>query len=424
MTVGCSMMPDWLRLPEELVASIAIRLTLISDYIRFGAVCTLWNSIATKNRHRLPGHLPWLLLQPTTTSTNPLLSSLCTCKKNSTSTSTRRRRVCGAGTGGWLIAVDDSTAVVSLFNPFTGFEIPLPPLATATNSSSCYLWKAVLSISPPAEYSGFVVMALYGQPRSHKQRLLALLYSRPNSPNNNDFSWLSLDQTPRVHDHSDIIADIICYKGRFYAVDNRGRLFECDIYNHHHHHSPPRLRLAATHLHEFHQAPAPERKDNYIHGNKRYLVESIQGDLLQAVVLCNNNVNIIRRLISTHHAADQEAAAAAEIGIEVFKHVKGDEREEMGRWVCGADDDEAAAGVGEQILVLGLYASFAFSASKHFADRPAPCKGTWIYNGGFCYPADNSGIFTYTMVSRKLAFLMFFKQNVAPRLEFLLHAEP
>ncbi|XP_068642002.1 F-box protein At2g26160-like [Aristolochia californica] len=305
--------PDWVSLPEELLALIAIKLTLISDYIRFGAVCSLWNSVATNNRHRLPGQLPWLVT-PTTPFSIP--------------SAAQSKRVCGTGDGGWVITVE-SNCVVSLFNHFTGLEKPLPPLTALQSSDKMkYLWKAVLS-SPPASSSDpdFIVMALYGP-----QKCLAFY-----KPENNTWVALDINQTQDT-------ADLICHKGHFYAVDYSGRVVVCDLNSRR---SPRTIEFA----------PAPERKD--YHSSKRYLVESVHGELLQ-VVGCN-------RLYDSH----------GEVGMEVFRH-KGAERSEEKGW-------DRVEDLGEQILLLGYYASLALSASQFTAFTAfTGCKGNWIYNGDFC----------------------------------------
>ncbi|XP_068637937.1 putative F-box protein At5g55150 [Aristolochia californica] len=177
-----------------------------------------------------------------------------------------------------------------------------------------HLWKAVLS-SPPASPSdsGFVVMALYGQ-----QKCLAFY-----KPGNN--AWVALD----INQTQDI-AGLICSKGHFYAVDYRGRVVACDLNTRH---SPNTIEFAA----------APERKD--YHSSKRYLVESIHGELWQ-VVGCN-------RLYDTH----------GEVGIEVFRHNGAEKNEEKG-WVRVAD-------LGEEILLLDFRAENPVSSAE-----PRPAGGT------------------------------------------------
>ncbi|KAK4735537.1 hypothetical protein R3W88_009798 [Solanum pinnatisectum] len=56
-------MPDWSKVPLDLLVSIGRCLNLIEDYLNFGCVCKSWHSLATKNNFNNDlSRAPWLLL--------------------------------------------------------------------------------------------------------------------------------------------------------------------------------------------------------------------------------------------------------------------------------------------------------------------------------------------------------------------------
>lgn len=70
-----SMASSWAELPEHLPSLIIPRLSM-TDYVRFGCVCTWWNSIIKKREYRPKPESPWLILLAHHNDTNARFLSL------------------------------------------------------------------------------------------------------------------------------------------------------------------------------------------------------------------------------------------------------------------------------------------------------------------------------------------------------------
>lgn len=127
---------DWACLPGDLIDSVLDKLFVISDYIRFGAVCKSWNSLSKKhykekrilqNNHQLP----WLHLLCTITGehteklmnlyniTTGEISKFQFCRPINTHDLT-----CCGSSYGWLFYMDKFSLFV--FNPLSGTVIRFP----------------------------------------------------------------------------------------------------------------------------------------------------------------------------------------------------------------------------------------------------------------------------------------------------------
>nr|XP_009419042.1 PREDICTED: F-box protein SKIP23-like [Musa acuminata subsp. malaccensis] len=130
----------WTGLRQHLVKLTSHFLRSASDYIRFRAVCKCWRSAVPPRPRHLPAQLPFLLYL----STPEPRKSSAFCLANAFNGSMRRlphttSMYCIGSSYGWLILISEVTSAVSLFNPVTAEDIPLPPLSTLpsfTNKSN------------------------------------------------------------------------------------------------------------------------------------------------------------------------------------------------------------------------------------------------------------------------------------------------
>ncbi|CAL9780040.1 unnamed protein product [Musa acuminata subsp. burmannicoides] len=121
----------WTGLRQHLVKLTSHFLRSASDYIRFRAVCKCWRSAVPPRPRHLPAQLPFLLYLSTPEPRN----SSAFCLANAFNGSMRRlphttSMYCIGSSYGWLILISEATSAVSLFNPVTAEDIPLPPLST------------------------------------------------------------------------------------------------------------------------------------------------------------------------------------------------------------------------------------------------------------------------------------------------------
>ncbi|CAI0417307.1 unnamed protein product [Linum tenue] len=139
------MAADWQNLPDELLNTIATKLTTLSANIRFTGVSRSWRLAGLQDRHRLIGRqIPGLILPPppdnNTISTRkfiPLTEFINHHKKNTNNrqgTNTNElaipwrlaeRSLCIGWCRGWMLVLDYNCKL-TLQNPLTGSEFALP----------------------------------------------------------------------------------------------------------------------------------------------------------------------------------------------------------------------------------------------------------------------------------------------------------
>ncbi|KAJ8499172.1 hypothetical protein OPV22_009724 [Ensete ventricosum] len=125
----------WAGLRQHLLKLTSSFLRNASDYIRFRAVCKCWRSAVPPGPRHLPTQLPFLLCLSTPEPRN----SSAFCLADAFNGSMRRlphttSMYCIGSSYGWLILISEATSAVSLFNPVTAEDIPLPRLSTLPSS--------------------------------------------------------------------------------------------------------------------------------------------------------------------------------------------------------------------------------------------------------------------------------------------------
>lgn len=128
--------PDWSLLLPELLQSISEKITCITDYIYFRAVCWRWRLATLPIPHHLTPQLPWLLL-PRASREDILIEPKIQFYGLSWSEMRTLRdpvlqgsRICGASRG-WIIL--ERNKEVFLLNPVTRANIPVSSLSGVPN---------------------------------------------------------------------------------------------------------------------------------------------------------------------------------------------------------------------------------------------------------------------------------------------------
>ncbi|XP_078156628.1 putative F-box protein At5g55150 [Carex rostrata] len=119
---------DWQHLPPELLQVIGKKVTSLTDYIRFRAVCRPWQSASTLRPDHLPLQLPWLMLPYRSDGNNDSTRrfyDLSASKIHELDLPETRGMSIRGSSHGWLVL--QKRHVVSLFNPITRATISLPP---------------------------------------------------------------------------------------------------------------------------------------------------------------------------------------------------------------------------------------------------------------------------------------------------------
>lgn len=238
---------DWSDLPPEMHETIAKKLKIQKDYVRFRAVCLAFRNATPKIPKHLPCQLPWLMLPRSTNDQEPddLINTRrflsISDKKihliNLPEDSDSHRR-CGSSHG-WLVILDE-TPLISIVNPLTHAKQCLPPLSSFPNVTSfapnetgreytlktldddvytCnakemrdfYIKKVVFSSSPSNEDVEYYALAILNQTGD-------LAYCKKG-----DQCWKFID------DANSFCEDVVYHKGCFYAVSKHGTIAKCDV---------------------------------------------------------------------------------------------------------------------------------------------------------------------------------------------------
>ncbi|XP_059627438.1 uncharacterized protein LOC132270267 [Cornus florida] len=147
-------------------------LVSLSEFVRFGAVCKPWQSVAMENKlkfvqNKFSTQVPFLIV--------PLKDNNVTERRNLYSITHNKlydfqlrvpykERLCGSSHG-WLIGIEKSSSV-TLMNPFSGSTIELPPIdsvvSTSINLISFEVTKVILSADPTSSPNDYIVATIYG----------------------------------------------------------------------------------------------------------------------------------------------------------------------------------------------------------------------------------------------------------------------
>ncbi|XP_077219442.1 F-box protein SKIP23-like [Tasmannia lanceolata] len=216
-----SSMGEWSELPNEILILILKLLPLIFDHLQFGSVCKSWHRAMVENRPWLLSRrqLPFLMLPDKERTQIRQFFSLSENKLYDINLPEFNGKWCCASSNGWLITVDESSNV-SLLNPFSRIQIQLPSLNKFKYhqyeanpdfpSNYEYIFKVVLSANPLST-PNYIVVAIV-------TTMLRLSFYKPGNE-----TWTTVE-TPW-----EPFADVICYRGQFYAINHFGVVVLCDF---------------------------------------------------------------------------------------------------------------------------------------------------------------------------------------------------
>ncbi|XP_042493888.1 F-box protein SKIP23 isoform X2 [Macadamia integrifolia] len=361
-------MTDWSQLPRDVVEVIARRLTTYFDALRFRAVCSSWRSAVSQSPHRLPCHFPIVPNEGFVETTCGFYLSKRTIYRLGLPED--RISTCigsSEASDGWLIKVEEDVPdMMHLLNPLTETQIkPLPSMFpkvldlsdlriselgqdyvlqyinyrpfvnSFVDAGSLYMEKVAffssnssLSASSPADDNDkFALLTI------HVSGKLAMFKS-------GDEKWTIIEDQRSPYD------DVICFKGKFYAVDSMGRIVIVE----------PSATVTLIASHESH----------VFGGDKKYLVES-EGDLL------------LVDLYLSMDTGDDSPFENMDIDDDFYERIESYIVEKTVRFKVyklyeGRQNWVELQSLGDRLLFLGDNCSFSASA----CDFPG-CKGNRIY---------------------------------------------
>ncbi|XP_027182481.1 putative F-box protein At5g55150 [Coffea eugenioides] len=215
-------MGDWSKLQHDLLELIAQQhLTKLEDYVAFGAVCTSWRAAAAKRKNfkglKLWQQIPCLMLAESEDENDNHREFYSLIEKEivaKISLPKLKGKKCYESLG-WLLAVGQE-GDMTLLNPFSDVEIPLPPGTTFPDDDwlntdpEIFVEIFVLS-ARPSETSDFVVMLVCGS-------VGYLAFWRQGDQN-----WT------KIETHNAAYSAVNYHNGQFYAIDCTGNLVACDV---------------------------------------------------------------------------------------------------------------------------------------------------------------------------------------------------
>ncbi|XP_059635614.1 F-box protein At2g17036-like [Cornus florida] len=263
---------DWAWLPMNLFDMILYKLVSLADYVRFGAVCKSWQSVAMDNKvqffeNKGCRQVPFLMV-PSQDDSHQERRSLYNIINNKLFDFQVRvpykKRLSGSSHG-WLFTVEESFGL-TLINPFSGATIELPPIInrseyeyqeiinmgyTKPPDVEFKVMKAILSADPVSSPGDYIISAIYSDCKS-------LAFIQPG-----DRAWTYIDKD-RLR--FSLILDVIFYKGQILAVDGFNRIIMVDLNRRVRESKAPQVQVIAP--------------PTNLQSERNYLVESSSGDLL------------------------------------------------------------------------------------------------------------------------------------------------
>ncbi|XP_059627455.1 F-box protein SKIP23-like [Cornus florida] len=220
---------NWAWLPNHLLDMILDNLVSLSDYIRFGAVCKEWQSLAIQNRvqfFKKNQQVP-LLMVPTEDNSKKRRSLYSITHNKLYDFQLQvpyKKRFCGSSHG-WLFTVEESFAL-TLINPFCGATIELPPIIdrskfkrhdsdddsdddTTQVEVEFVVKKVALLADPALSVNDYIVSAIYDNINGR----LAFI-----QPRDKVWTYTNPDKFNSAYE------DVIYYKGQILAVDLWGKI--------------------------------------------------------------------------------------------------------------------------------------------------------------------------------------------------------
>ncbi|XP_021800246.1 putative F-box protein At3g25750 [Prunus avium] len=221
----------WAWLPSHVLDLILDKLIPISDYIRFGVVCKRWRSVALyQKQQRLQSchkQLPMLII-PRNRGGRGSLYGVTQGKAYSFELPQHGPKYnnhssygCCSSCHGWLAYMGGEFLVLTLFNPFTGGTILLPPVKEVPDIHEdmdfflgSIFYKVALSADPSLFPNGFEALIVYHTSDSPVSQVAHYKAG--------DVTWTRIDARM-------ILSDAIYYKGQFLAVTSSGGLLSVNV---------------------------------------------------------------------------------------------------------------------------------------------------------------------------------------------------
>ncbi|CAI0462593.1 unnamed protein product [Linum tenue] len=277
---------DWSELGEDLLCMIGQRLMTIEDVIRSRAVCNPWSRAQlAEQQRRIPPFTQWLMLPYCTSNNMNMAMAMCSTVIDSPAAAIPMLGCKGSkncrcfydvalhrfhhiefppglqdksyrgSTMGWLCIVD-KTPGISLLNPLTKTEIPLPPatsfpgvlayrpenaeleyhvqsadgyieLISKNFFEKKYLKRVVMSVEPTSEEC--IVMAIRWDGYDDR-----LTFCKPTEI---EAGWKLVphEEENGIPPGKIGFVDVVFWRDRFYALDWGGRILVCDFSANPHH---------------------------------------------------------------------------------------------------------------------------------------------------------------------------------------------
>nr|KAK1263923.1 F-box protein SKIP23 [Acorus gramineus] len=282
---------DWSSLPEDILYVISRRLTLL-DCIHLSVVCTSWhqsiknnNNNSSRRKYTNPAkQVPWLML-PCEAADHPhgpgrSFFSLSDGGKTLHIGLPRHlaNMWCVGTSDGWLFVVDSHSELIML-DPTTGAEVALPSIASRptvtplrNKKGNIHKYRFSWQVDGILEDWGLWRMRSFYYPKAIFCRNIDMVATiidmgfRIAVARVGDIKWTVLETPARF-----MVDDIMFHEGWLYALINSGYVLSCNLLS-------PTLPTCWKHV---------GKQMRKWYGLKRYLVMSVEKELLQVFRRCD-----------------------------------------------------------------------------------------------------------------------------------------
>ncbi|KAF9600455.1 hypothetical protein IFM89_009370 [Coptis chinensis] len=227
------------QLPPELLLSIASKLKIYKDYIRFRSTCVNFHSNLPSRPRHLPCQFPWLLL-PLGQNRGRIRTSFSLSDNKFYRLElpeTRQRRCCGSSNG-WLVLLDQTPSIY-LLNILTKEQFQLPVISTFPNVLDYDVYKLgkeyIIERRPGGgrytrnlkDMRNLFIrkIVLSTSPLNEKCIAVAIL----NESDELAFCKEESDSWSMIDDARLYSEDVVYHNGMFYAVSKKGGVAVFDL---------------------------------------------------------------------------------------------------------------------------------------------------------------------------------------------------
>ncbi|KAK9130426.1 hypothetical protein Sjap_010913 [Stephania japonica] len=265
------------ELPDDVLHLIVHGLSSLVCSAAFRSVCKSWRSFFLQHySYLVPPPPPWIMLPTNAKCSKPSVYGLYDFEDRKLFYEYKipgNYEVFFESSGTWLIFLDNEDKKLRVWNPLSLIEVSLPCVTNQEKTAVTYC-KVIVSCGPLIKKREDVLVGVV----INYDRLVVIRLG--------DEGWtnIDIDSFPCESHTTTIIHNLVFYKGKFYLVNQSGKVFICDENvhaprNHDQHYCHPikAIRLADPIDFTSMRKPTPDASI------QRYYLVEVEGELMQVI---------------------------------------------------------------------------------------------------------------------------------------------